>query len=139
MRIGDDEEGGDDDFMMAEVGLFAMKRDQIARAILPLTVAGIEVDVVQMAPIALYNYITYDQIKGSGSKESVVVLDIGVDNTDLGATQTPGLTSIKTPIIEIGIAAADQLIARLEGREHEAFQLFPIEIVHRGSTGKPAA
>ncbi|AMV37656.1 type IV pilus assembly protein PilM [Planctomyces sp. SH-PL62] len=83
-QIGDDdEEGGDDDFMMAEVGLFAMKRDQIARAILPLTVAGIEVDVVQMAPIALYNYITYDQIKGSGSKDSVVVLDIGVDNTDL--------------------------------------------------------
>jgi LacI family transcriptional regulator len=63
----------------------------------------------------------------------------GVDNTDLGATQTPGLTSIKTPIVEIGIAAADQLIARLENREHQAFQSFPIEIVHRGSTGKPAS
>ena len=62
----------------------------------------------------------------------------GVDNTDLGATQTPGLTSIRTPIVEIGVAAADQLIARLEGREHETFQSFPIEIVHRGSTGKPA-
>jgi LacI family transcriptional regulator len=63
----------------------------------------------------------------------------GVDNTDLGATQTPGLTSIRTPIVEIGNAAAEQLIARLEGKEYQAFLSFPIEIVHRGSTGKPAA
>lgn len=59
----------------------------------------------------------------------------GVDNTDLGATQTPGLTSIRTPIIEIGSAAAEQLIARLEGRPFKAFETFPIDIVHRGSTG----
>ena len=80
---GDDEEGGDEDFTMAEVGLFAMKRDQINRAILPFRVAGIEVDIVQMGPIALYNYITFDKLKGSGSKDSVVLLDIGADNTDL--------------------------------------------------------
>ncbi len=58
----------------------------------------------------------------------------GVDNTDLGATQTPGLTSVATPIREIGRAAADQLVARLEGRDWDAFQTFPVEIVHRGST-----
>ena len=63
----------------------------------------------------------------------------GVDNTDLGATQTPGLTSIRTPIVEIGDAAAAQLIARLEGDPHEPFQTFPIELVHRGSTAPPAA
>lgn len=62
----------------------------------------------------------------------------GVDNTDLGATQTPGLTSVRTPIIEIGTAAADQLIARLEGRPCERFQVLPTEIIHRQSTG-PAA
>lgn len=61
----------------------------------------------------------------------------GVDNTDLGATQTPGLTSIRTPIVEIGDAAAAQIIARLEGRPHTAFQSFPIEVVHRGSTAPP--
>ena len=61
----------------------------------------------------------------------------GVDNTDLGATQTPGLTSIRTPIIEIGHAAAEQIIARLEGQPFAAFQSFPIEVVHRGSTGPP--
>jgi len=61
----------------------------------------------------------------------------GVDNTDLGATQTPGLTSISTPITQIGHAAAAQLIARLDGQEHTLFQSFPIEIVHRGSTAPP--
>ena len=61
----------------------------------------------------------------------------GVDNTDLGATQTPGLTSIRTPITEIGHAAADQLVARLEGRPCSMMQIYPIEIVHRGSTAAP--
>ncbi len=61
----------------------------------------------------------------------------GVDNTDLGATQTPGLTSVATPITQIGRAAADQLVARLEGQPCEAFQAYPVELVHRGSTAPP--
>ena len=63
----------------------------------------------------------------------------GIDNTDLGATQTPGLTSVRTPISEIGHAAAEQLMARLEGKPYEAFQSFPIEVVYRGSTAPPPA
>jgi LacI family transcriptional regulator len=63
----------------------------------------------------------------------------GVDNTDLGATQTPGLTSIRTPVIEIGRAAAQQLFARLEGEPAELSQLLPFELVTRGSTAPPAA
>lgn len=61
----------------------------------------------------------------------------GVDNTDLGATQTPGLTSIRTPIVEIGDAAALQLMARLNGEETDLFQSFGFEIVHRASTAAP--
>ena len=61
----------------------------------------------------------------------------GVDDTDLGATQTPGLTSIRTPIVEIGRAAAHQLVARLEGRPAELSQALPFELVRRGSTGAP--
>ncbi len=97
-QIGGDEDGDDDDFTMAEVGLFAMKRDQINRAILPLTVAGIEVDIVQMSPIALYNYIAFDQVKGSGSKDSVVLLDIGADNTDLIITDGNRIWQRNVPI-----------------------------------------
>ena len=60
----------------------------------------------------------------------------GVDNTELGATQTPPLTSIRTPIVEIGHAAGEQLIARIEGRACDAFQMLPFELVVRGSTGR---
>jgi LacI family transcriptional regulator len=62
----------------------------------------------------------------------------GVDNTDLGATQTPPLTSIRTPIIDTGRAAAEQVIARLEGRPYVAFQTLPFELVCRGSSAPPA-
>jgi LacI family transcriptional regulator len=47
------------------------------------------------------------------------------------------LTSVATPITEIGRAAADQLVARLEGRPFEAFQDYPVELVRRGSTAPP--
>jgi LacI family transcriptional regulator len=57
----------------------------------------------------------------------------GCDNTDLGATQTPALTSIRTPITDIGRAAAEQVIARLEGRPYAAFQSLAFQIVSRGS------
>jgi type IV pilus assembly protein PilM len=97
-QIGGEDEASEEEFTMAEVGLFAMKRDQINRAILPLTVAGIEVDLVQMSPIALYNYICFDQLKGSGSKDSVVVLDIGADNTDLIITDGTRIWQRNVPI-----------------------------------------
>jgi LacI family transcriptional regulator len=61
----------------------------------------------------------------------------GVDNTDLGATQTPALTSVATPIIDIGRAAADQLVARLEGDDWMANRELPVELVCRGSTAPP--
>jgi type IV pilus assembly protein PilM len=97
-QIGGDEEVSEEEFTMAEVGLFAMKRDQITRAILPLTVAGIEVDIVQMSPIALYNFVCFDQLKGSSSKDSVVVLDIGADNTDLIITDGTRIWQRNVPI-----------------------------------------
>ena len=82
-QIGDKDEADEEEFSTVEVGLFAMKRDQINRAIAPFRTAGIEIDVVQMGPIALYNYITFDQLKGTDLKGSIVLLDIGADNTDL--------------------------------------------------------
>jgi LacI family transcriptional regulator len=63
----------------------------------------------------------------------------GVDNTDLGATQTPPLTSIQTPIVEVGSAAGLQLIARLEGAPAELHQQLPFTLMKRGSTAKPAS
>ena len=61
----------------------------------------------------------------------------GIDNTDLGATQTPPLTSVRTPIVEVGTAAAVQLVARLEGGPAELQQVLDVELVVRGSTAPP--
>ena len=102
-QIGGDGEGEEEEFAMVEIGLFAMKRDQIQRAILPLTAAGIEVDVVQMGPIALYNYIVYDNPPPApGPKDegpiSYVLLDIGADNTDLIITDGTRIWQRNVPI-----------------------------------------
>lgn len=78
-----------------EVGLFAMKRDQVYRALEPLTAAGIEVDVIQLTPLALYNYLLFDQLDDLPSLEeydpdnpppSTVILSLGTDATDLVVT-----------------------------------------------------
>lgn len=99
--IGGDEEG-EEDISMTEVGLFAMKRDQINRAILPLKAAGIEVDVVQMGPIALYNYIAFDnpppKAESADGANSYVLLDIGADNTDLIITDGIRIWQRNVPI-----------------------------------------
>lgn len=63
----------------------------------------------------------------------------GVDDTDLGATQTPALTSVHTPIVEVGDAAARQLVARLEGDPVALHQQMPFSLVKRGSAGPPRA
>jgi LacI family transcriptional regulator len=73
--------------------------------------------------------------RSAGAKIPDDISITGIDNTDLGATQVPGLTSVRTPIVEIGTAAAEQLIARLEGKEFAAHQALPFEVVVRGSTG----
>ncbi len=51
-----------------------------------------------MAPIALYNYIATDQLKGSDLKGSVVLLDIGADNTDLIITDGTRIWQRNVPI-----------------------------------------
>ena len=75
-----------------EIGLFAMKREQVFRILEPLTQVGIEVDLVQLAPLALYNFMVFDQMPDLGPPEeydpenpppSVVLLSMGTDATDL--------------------------------------------------------
>jgi len=78
-----------------EVGLFAMKREQVFRALSRFTAAGIEVDFVQLAPLGLYNFAAFDQMPELPPPEdydpenppgSLVILSIGTDTTDLVIT-----------------------------------------------------
>ena len=84
------DEGG---FVMdAEVAIFAMKREQFAKALAPLDEAGVEVDIVQLSPIALANLVMFDQLPPPESIDpdkppaSIVLVAMGVDSTDLVVT-----------------------------------------------------
>ena len=80
----------------AEVGLFAMKREQAYKAIQPFKDADIELDTIQLAPVSIYNYVTYDlldkQMTEVGEYDSdnpppyMAVISIGTDTTDVVIT-----------------------------------------------------
>ena len=93
--------------METEIGLFAMKRDMIYRALTHFLETNVEVHAVQMAPLALCNYIAYDLLGSDGGKKTVdekkstnvkesadrtfkrkciVALDIGADGSTLVIT-----------------------------------------------------
>jgi type IV pilus assembly protein PilM len=89
MGGGSEEEGF---ALETEIGLFAIKREQVFRALEPFRVAGIEPDIVQLTPLALYNYLLFDQLTDLPPPEefdpenpppSTVVLSVGTDASDL--------------------------------------------------------
>ena len=78
-----------------EVGLFAMKREQVHRYLKPFERAEIELELVQLSPLAIYNFVAYDVLKDGPDPdmfdpddppESVVILSMGTDATDLVIT-----------------------------------------------------
>ena len=80
-------------FMLgAEVGLFAMKKEGIYSAIKPYITNKMEVELVQIAPLAMHNFLCFDQIglrpgrELEGEGEYMIVLDMGTDNTTLLVT-----------------------------------------------------
>ncbi|TXT29003.1 MAG: type IV pilus assembly protein PilM [Planctomycetota bacterium] len=80
-------------FMLgAEVGLFAMKKEGIYSAIKPYVTNKMEVELVQIAPLAMHNFLCFDQIglrpgqELSDDGEYMIVLDMGTDNTTLLVT-----------------------------------------------------
>ena len=80
--------------METEIGLFAMKRDMVGRYLQHFKDVGVDVHLVQMAPLALCNYVAFDLLgKDAGrrgrrrkDKKCVVALDIGADSSNLVIT-----------------------------------------------------
>lgn len=79
----------------SEVGLFAMKRDAVYRVLKPLQAADIEIDLLQLAPLSIYNMVTFDRSLATDQEakydsdhppKSMVVLAMGTDATDLIVT-----------------------------------------------------
>jgi type IV pilus assembly protein PilM len=62
-----------------EVGIFAMRKELVQQHIRNFTDSGLNVQVVQMNPLAVYNAMYYDQrLKGT-----TMIVDVGAENTDL--------------------------------------------------------
>src|SRR5947207_1468160 len=79
--------------METEIGLFAMKRDMVNRYLQHFRDVHVDVHIVQMAPLALCNYVAYDLLKKGpqaeetrGKRSAVVALDIGTDSSNLVIT-----------------------------------------------------
>ncbi len=79
--------------METEIGLFAMKRDMVARYLQHFKDVNVDVHLVQMAPLALCNYVGFDLLakdaggeEGADKKHCIVALDIGADSSNLVIT-----------------------------------------------------
>jgi len=84
------EEGG---FVLeAEVALFAMKRIDVMKALEPLTEGKVDVDILQLPPVALMNMVIFDQLPDPSTLDPdnpppfTVLVSTGVDTTDLVVT-----------------------------------------------------
>ena len=97
----------DDVVVDAEVGLFAIKRDMVYTALRPFDEANIEVDLVQLSPLAIHNVICKEvieeipditEIDPENPPESLVVLSMGTDSTDLIMTNGVKLWLRNIPI-----------------------------------------
>ncbi len=77
-----------------EIGLFAIKRDAVNKYLQHFKDVSVDIHIVQMAPLALCNYVAYDLLKkevGQAEEEggkhgAIVALDIGTDSSNLVIT-----------------------------------------------------
>ena len=87
----------DPDSPDVEVGIFAMKRMEVSEMLAMMAFANLKVDLVQMAPLALYNFMCADdQLAPEGA---TLLADVGTDKTDLVVADGP---RIWTRTIQIG-------------------------------------
>ncbi|MCK4294459.1 MAG: type IV pilus assembly protein PilM [Planctomycetes bacterium] len=74
----------EDDSAELKVGIFAIKNDVVNAALEHYDREDIQVSYVQMAPMALYNYVLYDRPDlVSSDSRATVVLNVGAEITDL--------------------------------------------------------
>ena len=76
----------------AEVAIFAMKSEQVEKSLAPLTEARVNVEILQLTPMALANLAIFDllpdpsEINPEAPPPSVALISMGVDTTDLVVT-----------------------------------------------------
>lgn len=108
----------------AEVGIFAIKRTLVREALGPFTQVGCPVGMVQMAPMALYNFLRYDQkrLRSATGNEAVIAIDIGAESTNLVIAEGPHIWQRSIPIGGNQFTAAVQKAFKLSFTKAEAIK-----------------
>lgn len=106
------------------VGIFAIKRDLVRQALEPFTEVSCMTNIVQMAPMSLYNFLRYDQkhLQRPDAKEAIVTLDIGAENTDLVIADGMRVWQRSIPIGGNQFTAAVQKAFKLSFAKAEAIK-----------------
>ncbi len=100
-----------------DVGIFAIRREAVRKHLTPFQDRGIDVHVVQLAPVALYNFAAFDIIyhaqtpppaaEGEAAPpaaeeedegDTLVILDMGADKTDVVITDGDSIWLRNLPI-----------------------------------------
>jgi type IV pilus assembly protein PilM len=82
-----------------EVGIFAIKTELVKQQLEHFARENIRVTCVQMAPMALYNYVVYDRKDlGQGGSQGLIVVDMGAENTDLVICTDMGVWQRSIPL-----------------------------------------
>lgn len=109
-RIGGESDEDGSSPIEVEVGIFAIKKETVRKHLEPFEARNIDVHVVQLAPVALYNFAAYDIVlhteaakaNEEGAEEedgdTIVVLDIGADKTDVVITDGDSIWLRNLPI-----------------------------------------
>jgi type IV pilus assembly protein PilM len=97
-------ESDEDEDIGTEVGLFAMKRDQLQRLLKPLVDQDVEIDIVQLAPVSVFNAVAHDRLipltetELLDARKWVTILSIGTESSDLVVTNGMRIWQRSIPI-----------------------------------------
>jgi type IV pilus assembly protein PilM len=79
-----------------EIGIFFVKNEVLDEVLSGFTRENMKINIVQMAPMALYNYAVHDLT--IAENQGVIVLDMGSENTDLVVCTPSGVWQRSVPI-----------------------------------------
>jgi type IV pilus assembly protein PilM len=79
-----------------EVGIFFVKNEVLDEVLSGFTRENMKINLVQMAPMALYNYVVHDLTMNEN--QGVIVLDMGSESTDLVVCTPGGVWQRSVPI-----------------------------------------
>jgi len=106
LRETSDDDDDDDAFDDATVGMFAIKKDVATKALAPYLSQSVDIDSIQSSPIALYNFMAFDQLPPPVARavhddtppESLIALCIGTDATDVVITNGETIWTRNIPL-----------------------------------------